>query len=206
MAMIDNSYSRLIAWLRIILPLAALAILSTLFFVSSPVDPTLSIPIADDEIQELANQPRIGKPALSGVSENGTAFSLAADVGQPLPDGQTGLTIQGISASLETPDGQTVEIFAALGTVNTTEQSADLTGGVTLATSLGYLVETDAILADFKGSTIKTTGQVMGTGPLGHVTAGRMLLQSNSTDNADSFELIFQDGVILVYDPNKYQE
>jgi len=206
MATFDNSYSRIIAWLKIILPLTALAILSTLFLVSRTVDPTLSIPFADAEIRDLANQPRIGNPAFSGVAENGSAFNLAADVALPLPDGQSGLSVEQVRATFESPDGQVVNIVAANGSVNSTTRMVNLTGGVTLATSLGYSVETDAIAADIDASTLSTAGQIEAFGPLGTISAGQMHLQPETAGDTGSFELIFQNRVKLVYDPTKHQE
>ena len=196
----------MVAWLKIILPLAALAILLTLFLVSRTVDPTLSIPFADPELRELANQPRIGKPTFSGVAENGAAFNLAAEVAVPLGDDQSALRVDGISATFESPDGRVVHITAASGTVDSTTQMANLSGGVTLATSFGYHVETDGIIADMDKSRIFTTGAIVANGPLGRISAGLMVLQQQSVGEADTYELVFRNGVKLVYEPSKNQE
>ncbi len=53
MATYDNTYSRVVAWLKILLPLLALAILSTLFLVARTIDPAQNIPYADVDIDEL---------------------------------------------------------------------------------------------------------------------------------------------------------
>ena len=47
-----DRYSRMIVWLKVLLPLMALALLSTLFLLSRNVDPLASIPFAQAEIDE----------------------------------------------------------------------------------------------------------------------------------------------------------
>ncbi len=45
-----DRYSRMVALLKVSLPLIALGILSTLFLVSRAVDPPMTIPFADSEV------------------------------------------------------------------------------------------------------------------------------------------------------------
>jgi len=201
-----DPYSRMVAWLKVILPLTALAILSTLFLMSRSVDPTLSITFSDPEIRDLANQPRLGEPAFSGVTENGSAVRLAAKVALPLANNPDGILIEEINATFESPDGQVVDILAGNGTLNTASQKAYLRGGVSLATSLGYTVSTESIIADLATSDIRTTGPIRASGPLGTVTAGQMILRPENRDAGDSVEVVFRDGVRLVYDPKKKRE
>ena len=196
----------MVAWLKIILPLSALAILSTLFLMSRSVDPTLSIEFSDTDFSDLANGPRIGLPAFSGVTDSGAAIRISAKVALPLANNPDGFLVRGVNATFESPDGQVVDIIAGSGTLNSAKQTARLDGGVKLATSLGYTIDTDTIKADFAASGIETTGPIIASGPLGTISAGLMILQLENTANADTFELVFRDGVKLVYDPTKYRE
>jgi lipopolysaccharide export system protein LptC len=63
MAAAIDGYSRLVAWLKIILPLIALGILATLFLVSRTIDPSQTIPYADVDVQDLARNQRVGAPS-----------------------------------------------------------------------------------------------------------------------------------------------
>lgn len=204
MAAFDNSYSRMIAWLKILLPLTALAILSTLFLVSRSVDPTLSLSIADDELQELASQPKIGNPSFSGVGANGAAITLSAEVAEPLTGTRTGLRATGLKGIFETPDGARLEMSSDTGIFDNAARLAELTGNVALATSDGYAITTDNIVADMDQSRIFTAGPIVADGPLGRITAGQLILQQKTLAGSDSsYELIFRNGVKLVYIPRQ---
>ena len=54
-------HSRLVGWLKVVLPLAALAILSTLFLLADLIDPTAAIPYAEVDVEDLARDPRWGR-------------------------------------------------------------------------------------------------------------------------------------------------
>ncbi len=205
MASFDNSYSRLITWLKILLPLTALAILSTLFLVSRSIDPFFEIPFAQNELQELAREPKIGNPSFSGISDNGSAIDLSADVGLALTGEQSGIKTVGLSGVFETPDGLKVDITAQTGAFDTKGRQANLSDGVSLITSTGYQIITDSIVADLNSSSIYTIGSITAIGPLGRISAGRLILrQKNETEAGTMYELVFQDGVKLIYIPQQY--
>ena len=62
MAVADNTYSRVVGWLKILLPLGALALLSTLFLFARGIAPVGEIPYA--ELEEIAREARISDPRL----------------------------------------------------------------------------------------------------------------------------------------------
>ncbi len=62
----DNLHSRLVFWLKILLPLGRLAILSTLFMVSHNFRPEDAIPYADVDIEDRVNEPRLTAPDFAG--------------------------------------------------------------------------------------------------------------------------------------------
>ena len=59
-----NRRSVIVAWLRVLLPLGALAVLSTLFLLSRKPDPDAAIPYARVDAEALARQPRVTAPSL----------------------------------------------------------------------------------------------------------------------------------------------
>lgn len=204
MATYDNSYSRMVAWLKIVLPLAALAILSTLFLVSRSIDSARSIPFADGAIEELAREQKIGNPSFSGVTDNGTAVTIVAKSARPLPDGRQGLSAKGMRATLSTAAGETVEITAKNGQLNGETRIATLAGGVKLRTSTGYVIETASLWASMENATVQSDGAISAEGPLGKITAGKMVLrQQSDAGAAASYELVFKNGVKLLYLPQQ---
>ena len=198
MATVTDSYSRLVAWLKIILPLLALAILSTLFLVSRTIDPSQTIPYADVDVAELARTQRIGAPSYSGMTEDGSAVSFTAESARPEGgfDGQ--VTALKPVARIEMKNGRVVELTSDEGYVDQKTQVAGLSGNVRLQTSDGYEVTTEQALTRLDATSVETTGPVVGTSPMGDVRAGRAVL----TKAADGgFVLRFEGRVNLLYRP-----
>ena len=100
MVVADNTYSRLVAWLKILFPLIALAILSTLFLVARTVDPAQDLPYADVDVAELAREQRIGQPNYSGVTADGAAISLSARSALPDADNPRRITGTDVNADI----------------------------------------------------------------------------------------------------------
>lgn len=199
MARADNSYSRLVSWLKILLPLAALAILSTLFLVADKLDPEQAIPYAErDAIDELVEEQRISAPAFATVGADGTAVSVAAETARPDPAVANRLIGQALQASFLFPGGNRVDIESPAGILDGTAREATLSGGTSLVSSDGFQVETDTMRAAFDGAFAESAGEVRAKGPVGDLTAGRLVL---SQDDEGAYLLRFTDGVRLIYDP-----
>lgn len=198
----DNSYSRLVAGLKIILPLLALALLSTLFLVSRPYEPNRDLPFSDPAIEGPAPNERLVNLAYSGVSKNGSAVTITAKNAQPIRGSQQIITAQGLQSTIKASLGQTVEITAPDGTFDGVSQIVLLENGVVITTSTGYQITTKSMRADLNVDRLSTIGQVIADGPVGHLTAGQMVLQQQPGDGSqDKYELIFKNGVELVYTP-----
>lgn len=198
MAAYDNAHSRLVAWAKIVLPLIALAILSTLFLVSRTIDPNDAIPYADVDIEGLARDPRITAPAYAGLTSDGAALSVTAAEARP-GDGQAARA-DTLVARLDTPDGGRMDIEAGSGVIDNTARQALLEGGVVITSSTGYRIETPALTAGLDETRVETTTGITGTGPLGDLTAGAMLLTADPAAPGQ-YVLVFKDRVKLVYDP-----
>lgn len=197
MAHAGDGYSRLVAWLKIVLPLLALAILSTLFLVSRSVDPSQTIPYADVDVEGLARDQQIGAPAFAGMTEDGAAISIAADSARPEAGGQRLIAVAP-SARIELPGGRVIEIHADAGRIDREAGEAGLDGDVLVKSSDGYRVETDSIVARLDRTGIESTGPVRGSGPFGTLSAGKLVL----TQNPDGAYLLrFEAGVKLIYRP-----
>ena len=106
--------TRVVRWLRVLLPLAALAMLSTLFLFSRGGDSESQIPYADVDAQAMARDPRLVSPEYAGVTDDGAALQAAMNaaamggkqlvIGEGsfrttiplvLPGGSPGLTMRG---------------------------------------------------------------------------------------------------------------
>ena len=195
----DNFHSRLVAWLKILLPLAALAILSTLFLVSNAVAPEDRIPYSDAEIDERLREPRLTDASYAGMTSDGAALTLKAATARPGSAGSAeAAAAQDISGLLETPDGGWTRISAAEVQLDAAAQRLVLSGGVSLVNSSGYSVTLPGLdVALDRTGLFSTGGQIMASGPAGEIAAGEMSLSPGD----GGYLLVFKSGVRLLYHP-----
>ena len=59
----DNLHSHVMAWLKVLLPMAALALLSTLFLLSRRTDPVTDLPLSVPGIDDPTARQQVNAPA-----------------------------------------------------------------------------------------------------------------------------------------------
>lgn len=186
--------SRVVAWAKVLLPLAALALLSTVFlFARGPRGP-VEIPYA--QLEEIARDPRLDRPRLAGVAPDGTAVALSATQARMVPGRAGAYLLDAPRLETEGEDG-TATLEAARGEVDAGARTLRLTGAVRLATSAGVTVETEEATADLSAGTA-TMGAVAATAPLGEIAAGALDLTSGEGGQR---RLLFHGGVRVLYHP-----
>ena len=194
-----DRHTRVVGWLKVVLPLAALAILSTLFLVARRIDPEDALPYAEVDVEDLAREPRMTAPTYAGTTEDGAALTLSADEARPAAEGQAARAA-GLRLDLATPDGGRTELLAAEARMDDSSRQVVLSGGVTVTTSTGYRLETAEIEAKLDRTGLESRSAVVATGPAGEIRAdGMSLSQDNRTPG--SYVLVFKGGVRLVYQP-----
>ncbi|RBO53623.1 hypothetical protein DSD19_07295 [Rhodovulum sp. BSW8] len=199
----DNAYSRFIAAAKIVFPLAALGLLSTLFLISrdhGSAGTGDGLPYAKVEIDDLLRQQRLGAPNYAGVTRDGTAISMRADSARSDPDRPGRGEAQAMQARLTLPDGSSAEIEADTGSIDTSDQVAVLEGDARISTSTGYTIETDRLRSAFADTNVEADGPVTANGPPGRIEAGSMTLSADPADKG-RYLLVFKDGVRLIYEP-----
>lgn len=204
MALSDNLYSRVIAWMKIILPLAALGILSTLFLISRTIDPTESIPVAQIDLEQRAQELGATNPSFAGVTTGGDHITFQAIRARPDPQDPEHLLATDVTAQLNLTSGTVIDITSDNADMHQSKYTATLDGNVHVTTTTGYVMTTDTLWTRLDELYAETPGHVDGKGPPGDLSAGKMLLQTNpETGEAD---LLFTQGVKLIYTPNKPKE
>ena len=204
MALSDNLYSRVVAWMKIILPLAALGILSTLFLISRTIDPTESIPVAQIDLEQRAQELGATNPSFAGVTDSGDQVTFQSVRARPDPADPEHLLATDVTARLNLTSGTIVDITSDNADMHQTEMTATLDGNVHINTTTGYVMTTDTLWTRMDQLYAETPGRVEGTGPPGDLTAGKMLLTTNP-ENGQA-ELLFTEGVKLVYIPQEPEE
>ena len=196
----DNLHSRLVFWLKILLPLSALAILSTLFMVSRKVGPEDAIPYANIDIADRIREPRLTDAVFAGMTSDGAALTLKAAEAKPGVSGSADAGLAtGLSGLLETPDGARTDIAAAQTRLDQQLHVVILSGGVVITNSAGYRITTPGAAVALDKTDIVSQGAVAATGPVGMIDAGSMHLSQTAT----GYLLVFKGGVRLLYQPGK---
>ncbi|MDR0810326.1 MAG: hypothetical protein LBE86_14570 [Gemmobacter sp.] len=194
-----DGHSRLVGWLKVALPLAALALLSTLFLVSRSINPGDAIPFSEVDIADRLREPRMTEPAFAGVTEDGATITLTADEMRP---GQgRGAAAQTLRARIETPDGGDAALSAGSVTVDEGGRVLVLGEGVLVSTSTGYEFRTEAMSLALDRTGARSAGGIEGFGPPGRLTAGGA--EITRAGEAGDYVLVFNNGVRLIYQPGK---
>ncbi len=195
----DNFHSRLVFWLKILLPLTALGLLATLFLFGRTVRPEDAIPYARTDIADRVKEPRLTDPAFAGMTKDGSALTIKAAEARPGVAGSSNAgTATDLSALIEMPGGSTATVTAGAGRMDQEAQKAILTGGVSLASSTGYTVKTDGMSVALDQTDLTSLGPVTGAGPAGTIAAGGMHL---GQEPSGGYLLDFTGGVTLIYTP-----
>jgi lipopolysaccharide export system protein LptC len=194
-----DRHTRVVGWLKVALPLMALAVLATLFLLADRIDPEAALPYAEVDVADRAREPRMTAPSYAGTTSDGASLTLAADEARPAAPSAPAAARR-LVMELATPDGGRTELHAAEAELQRAEARILLSGGVTVSTDTGYRLETPEVLARTDRSRLESRGAVTATGPAGDLQAGGMVL-SEQPEAPGTYLLVFNQGVRLVYRP-----
>lgn len=192
----ENFYSHFVGFLKITLPLAALALMSTVFLFARAPTHDSTIPYA--EIEEIAREPRLSGAQLSGVAYDGSIIELTARTTRP--DGNM-ISAEALAAVIDTADGTRIDIRSGQGVIDETARTVRLTGLASMETSNGYNMETSGFTADLASGRITSDGALEIQAPFGSLTAGQLVIET--PEGATNQVMLFQNGVRLVYTPQQ---
>lgn len=200
MAAHDNIHSRVVYWLKIVLPLLALAILSTLFLLARRIDTEAALPYSEVDVNELARDHRLTRPDYTGLTTDGSALRVNADVAYPQTAEKPDATADAIVARYDLKNGMQVDLTSRTGRIDPGQNLLFLRDDVHIQTSTGYDMTTATLDAALDRTHMVSEAPVAVTGPLGRIDAGRMEMR-RIDDKTGDYVLIFNKGVKLVYDP-----
>jgi lipopolysaccharide export system protein LptC len=194
----DNRYTLLVTWLKIVLPLVALAILSSIFLVSKRIDPGAMLPQAGSDLADRLREPRLTAPMFTGVTAEGAAVTVTAAEMRPLPGSLTEGTAQSLNVRVEMPGGGLATLAAPQGRLDTAAQTLALSGGVTIVTDDGYSLAAPEMAGSLPQSDLEATGGVTGESPFGTIRSDRMKITRNPA-RPETHIVDFIGAVRLIY-------
>lgn len=199
MALHDDLRSRIVSWLKILLPLTALGLLSTLFLFSRTVDTNRSIPTSRADLENRTGTQQITAPSFAGVTEEGHALTFVAQSAQIDPEQAERVLTDNLVTQIDLLDGARIDITALAGNVHDGDGVAILTGDVILTSSTGYRIETEQLTTRMREIAAESTSEITGEGPPGRLDAGKMSMTTDA--QTGDVHLLFTNGVKLIYDP-----
>lgn len=199
-----DRYSRMVAWLKVTLPLVALGMLSTLFLISRTVDPPSTIPFADSEVQERLTNQQVTGPYYTSMSANGDQIAVIAET-MTGPTGVDG-TNKGKDVNIEMnmASGSTVTAIGNDAVIDIANDKSQLIGDVKVTTSAGYVLFSDELLLRMSVTDVISPGAVRATTPLGDLEAGAM--RFFVPEGQEAGQWVFTKGVKLLHQPNTVKE
>lgn len=189
--------SRIVHWLRVIMPLAALALLSVLFLLARKPDPEASIPYADVDPRDVAERQAVTSPRYSGVTDDGARVSI--DGSEATPGGGQGQgSAQSVRMTIRAQDGRAADVSA--GTATLEGDAIVMENGATMTTADGWIVTAPEFHASRMAGTVNADHEVNVLAPFGDLTAGQMELRPLGDGTGDHV-LDLSGGVRLIYQP-----
>lgn len=194
-----DRHSRLVFWLKILLPMAALAILSTMFLVSRTIVTDPTIPFANVDVNDLARDQRLTAPEYSAVTSDGASVVVTAVTARPAK-GKTDPNAEGVMARFTQNGTASIDISAPLARFDAPGGQLFLSGGVHVSTSDGYQLDAATVDAALNRTDILASGAVTAIAPMGKIESDEAHLTA-APDGSGRDVLVFNKGVRLVYQP-----
>ncbi len=195
-------HSRIVAVLKLGLPLVALGLLSALFLVQTDDRLGGNVIFSPGDVDALGSGLRISNPTFTGTTKGEDKFRFTAALVVPDAAPPNRAAITKLAGTLDLHNGATVTVDAANGDLDIPTERLDLSGEVVIRTSDGYRIDTDKATLDLKAGAFVAGDKVVSTGPLGTITSGSLhVTPAAATGEARRFS--FGGGVRLVYTPPK---
>ena len=191
-----NRYSTLVAWAKVLLPLTALGLLSTLFLLSRTPNPQDALQFNDVDIGLLGTERRLTEPRFAGILGDGQPVTLTAEHAVQRMDDPNMMQMDRVESDVLLKDGENLNLVADHGAYDASAQTVDLIGAVNAQTTTGYQLMSERILVAMAAMQMTSPGAVMLRGPGMMLEAGAMQL----TGPEGQALVHFTGGVRLLYD------
>lgn len=193
-----DDYSRVIAWLKVMLPLAALGILSTLFLFSNRTETNATIPFAAPDIRSRIDSQQITAPFFSGTTPRGDRIVLRIGRITSEPGTARRSQAEDVAAQIDLVGGNRVDVFAAQAQVDIGAARAVLSGAVRVRDARGIDLVSERVEIVMDGLELYAPQRIEGQALSGTFSAGSMRLTGDARPH-----LLFENGVRFLYSPKE---
>jgi len=199
-----DRHTRLVAWAKIILPIMALGLLSTLFLLSRSVDPMATIPFTQEDLDSRTESQQISAPEVLGMTSRGDFVSLKAEFARQNAEDKDLMEAENVRSEIKLTSGTIIDLSAARAEHQATEGTFTLKGDVSARTSTGYRFSLDAIEVSLTELSARSAGAVSGQGPEGGIEAGQLVIEV--PEGEKDAHILLKRGVKLIYMPEQNEE
>ncbi len=200
MAKAPGLYSRMVAVLKVGLPLLALAMLAGLFLISEEGRPRGDLVFSPADLAALGEGIQVTEPIFSGVTETEDRFRFTARVVRPDAAPPTRADIDALTGRIDFAGGRGLDLRSNRAALDLETQLLALDGDVRVVTTDGYDFAARKVDVELREGGVTATGDVSGAGPMGKIAAARLTIGPPGGASGDR-TFLFEDGVRLIYDP-----
>ena len=195
-----DRHSRGVQFLKVVLPLTAILLLSAVFLLSRSIYTNVSVPFSGPENDERLTDQGITRPDYKGVTRKGEEIRVKARRASQGGEGDNP-TVAEIQGRFGLREGGEITLESNTGVIRPDKGTATFSGNVVITTTDGIQVTTGLLNTSLDEIRGDSPGQIDGTGPIGDFTAGRMTFGSKKEDGP--VHILFTDGVKLIYEPQE---
>ncbi len=191
------TYSRIITFSKLVLPLAALVVLSLMFLFSGRPDPNQALPLATRSADGQLGQQGMTNPRFAMVTGSGDTVELIASSAEPSDGDANQILATNVTAEITRLAGGRDQITADQALWNSQTTDTRLTGNIVATSPEGYRLDTEELSINAASGDIIAPVAVLITSDGIRLEAGQMAITSPS----DHHQVVhFQGGVRLLYE------
>ena len=190
------TYSRIVTFSKLILPLAALVVLSLMFLFSGRPDPNQALPLATQSADGQLGQQGMTNPRFAMVTGSGRELELIASSAEPIDPDTNQIFVTGVTAEITRLTGARDQITADQALWNSQTSDTLLTGNIVATTPEGYRLDTEELSINALSGDIIAPAAVLITSDGIRLEAGQMAI----TGPSDHQVVHFHGGVRLLYE------
>lgn len=202
-----DRYSRIISLLKVILPLAALGLLSTVFLISERITTDPAMPFEPKEIESRIAGQQITAPYYAGTTTAGHEITISAKRASPgLPDQENAAhsaQANDLQAQIRMADGKRILLLANSGTLEPGGDNATMSGDVRIIAPSNMTVSTEQLHARLEQLDIRAPAKVTASADFGTLNAGAMRIFTKTKKGPA--HIVFTGGVKVIYDPGNVE-
>lgn len=173
MARSGSGYDRLIASLRLVLPVLIGVIGAILLFSPFTQRSEISFLLAKDKVEVAKERMKVSRAEYRGQDNKGQPFALVAGSAVQKSSAEPVVRLQDLSAAIKLDTGPAT-LAAKSGAYNMDNEQVDVPGLVQLRTHEGYIIDVTNVAIDMKNRSMAGRGGVQGQLNVGRFSANEV--------------------------------